>query len=64
MALRGVAVLTVGDLSEYFRVHPSTVYRLLRHGKLPAFKVGNDWRFSREAIERWEEQQLTSPSTR
>ncbi len=64
MALRGMAVLKVGDLSEYFRVHPSTVYRLLRRGELPAFKVGNDWRISREAIERWQEQKITSPSTR
>ncbi len=64
MALRGAAVLTVGDLSEYFRVHPSTVYRLLRRGKIPAFKVGNDWRFSREEIERWQEQQSTSLSAR
>ncbi len=64
MALTGMAVLTVGDLSEYFRVHPSTVYRLLRRGKIPAFKVGNDWRFSREAIERWQEQQSASPSAR
>jgi excisionase family DNA binding protein len=64
MALRGMAVLTVGDLSEYFRVHPSTVYRLLRRGKLPAFKVGNDWRFSKEAIERWQQQQSTSLSTK
>ncbi len=30
-----------------------TVRELLREHKLPAFRVGADWRFNREAIERW-----------
>ena len=30
-------VMTVKDLSEYLRVHPSTVYKLLRRGEVPAF---------------------------
>jgi excisionase family DNA binding protein len=50
--------MTVHELAEYLRVHPSTIYRLLRHGALPAFRVGSDWRFSREAIDRWRLAQL------
>ena len=46
-------VLTVRELAGYLRVHQTTVYRLLREHKLPAFRVGADWRFNREAIERW-----------
>jgi excisionase family DNA binding protein len=46
-------VLTVADLSEYLRVHRSTIYRLLRQGQLPAFKIGSDWRFEVEAIDQW-----------
>ena len=46
-------VLTVRDLSNYLRVHPSTIYRLLKTGQLPAFKVGSDWRFNVEEIDRW-----------
>jgi excisionase family DNA binding protein len=42
------AVMTVNDLARYLKVHPSTVYRLLRTGQLPAFKVGRDWRFNIE----------------
>ena len=51
-------IMTVGELAEFLRLHPSmrlhpsTIYRLLRRGKLPAFKVGSDWGFSREAIGR------------
>ena len=49
----GPRVLTVRELAGYLRVHQATVYRLLREHKLPAFKVGADWRFNREVIERW-----------
>ena len=49
----GPRVLTVRELAGYLRVHQTTVYRLLREQKLPAFRVGADWRFNREAIERW-----------
>ncbi len=46
-------VLTVKELSVYFKVHPSTIYRQLKRGQLPAFRVGSDWRFNLEAIDRW-----------
>ena len=46
-------VMTVQDVSAYLRVHPSTVYRLLKRNELPAFRVGSDWRFNVEAIDRW-----------
>jgi excisionase family DNA binding protein len=46
-------VLTVRELSNYLRAHPSTIYRLLKKGQLPGFKVGSDWRFNIEAIDSW-----------
>jgi excisionase family DNA binding protein len=46
-------VMTVHDLAAYLRVHPSTIYRLVKRRELRAFKVGADWRFNREAIDRW-----------
>ncbi len=46
-------VMTVKELSDYLKVHPSTVYRQLKRGQLPAFKVGSDWRFNVESIDRW-----------
>jgi excisionase family DNA binding protein len=49
----GTRVLTVRELSDYLRVHPSTIYRLLKNGQLPGFKVGSDWRFDVETIDRW-----------
>jgi excisionase family DNA binding protein len=46
-------ILTVENVAEYLRVHPSTIYRLLKQKRIPAFKVGSDWRFNRESIDRW-----------
>ena len=51
MMLADAKVLTVGELSEYLRVHRSTIYRLLKKGQLPGFKIGSDWRFNVEAID-------------
>jgi excisionase family DNA binding protein len=46
-------VMTLKDLAEYLKVHPSTIYRLLKTGQLHGFKVGSDWRFNREHVDRW-----------
>ncbi|MGH7814497.1 MAG: helix-turn-helix domain-containing protein [Candidatus Binataceae bacterium] len=46
-------VLTVQEVSKYLRVHPSTIYRMLKRNQLPAFRVGSDWRFTAEAIDKW-----------
>jgi excisionase family DNA binding protein len=46
-------VMTVKELSDYLRVHPSTIYKLLRRGELPGFRIGTDWRFNAEVIDRW-----------
>jgi excisionase family DNA binding protein len=54
------AILTVGELARYLRVHRSTIYRLLKKGELPAFKIGSDWRFNTSQIDRWRLEQ--SPS--
>ena len=46
-------ILTVQELSEHLRVHPRTIYRLLRHKQIPGFRVGGDWRFDSGVIDRW-----------
>jgi excisionase family DNA binding protein len=48
-----IKVMTVREVSAYLQVHPSTIYRLLKHHQIPAFHVGSDWRFNIEAIDRW-----------
>jgi len=46
-------VMTINEVADYLRVHPSTIYRLLKRRGLPAFKVGSDWRFNVESIDHW-----------
>jgi excisionase family DNA binding protein len=53
MIINDNKVLTVRELSDYLKVHPSTIYRQLKRGRIPAFKVGSDWRFNIESIDRW-----------
>ena len=45
-------IMTVAEVAEYFNVGRITIYRLARNGKIPAFKIGTDWRFDRDAIEK------------
>jgi excisionase family DNA binding protein len=45
--------MTVKETAEYLRMCPMTIYRMAKNGTLPCFKVGDEWRFRREAIEEW-----------
>ena len=46
-------VLTLEEVADFLHVHPSTVYRLLKNRRIPAFRMGSDWRFDQESIEQW-----------
>jgi excisionase family DNA binding protein len=54
-------VMTVKELADYLKVHPSTIYRLLKTGQLPAFRVGSDWRFNKEEINKWLAERAKKP---
>jgi len=51
-------ILNASELSEYLRVDKTTIYRALREGKLPGFRVGSEWRFHLDAIEQWQRDQM------
>jgi excisionase family DNA binding protein len=55
-------LLTVKEVAEYLRVNQYTVYRLVSQKKLPAFKVGSQWRFERTLLDRWLKKQLNIPT--
>jgi excisionase family DNA binding protein len=46
-------VLTMEEICDLLQVHKSTVYKLVRRGSIPGFRVGVDWRFRKDVIERW-----------
>ena len=49
----GHEILTVKDVCELLKVNQGTVYKLIKEGRIPAFKIGTDWRFLRDRIVRW-----------
>ena len=52
-------LLTVRALQDLLHVDRTTIYRMLQENRLPGFKVGGQWRFSRQEIDGWlAEQQL------
>jgi excisionase family DNA binding protein len=52
---QGSPVMTVNEVCAYLRVHRSTLYRLLKAGRIPYFRMGSDYRFNREQIKNWDE---------
>ncbi len=46
-------LMTLREVSAYLRVTEKTIYRLLRRGKIPASKVGQQWRFDKVSIDEW-----------
>ena len=49
--------LTLDELSGYLKCGRSTLYKMAREGRIPATKIGRDWRFDREGIDAWLRQQ-------
>ncbi len=49
-------LMTVPEVAQHLRACTTTIYRLLKKRQLPAFKVGRDWRFDPELIDRWRAQ--------
>ena len=49
-------VLTMEELSTYLKIPKSTLYKIVREGKVPSQKVGRHWRFRKIAIDRWLEE--------
>jgi excisionase family DNA binding protein len=64
--------LTTEEVLEYLQVNLRTVYRLIKAGKIPAVRVGRQWRFRKRDIDAWLDSQrprggppaMPSPPTR
>ena len=46
-------VLAIKELSAYLKIPKSAPYKLVREGKVRCRKIGRHWRFRKEAIDRW-----------
>jgi excisionase family DNA binding protein len=48
-------VMTLREASEYLGISPDTLYKYLGDRQIPAFKLGNRWRFKKDLLDRWME---------
>lgn len=48
-------VHSVENLADYWMVSTDTIYRLIRSGKLKAFKIGKEYRVTDKAVREYEE---------
>jgi len=46
-------LLSVEQVANYLSVDKFTVYRLVAKKRIPAFKVGNQWRFEKTSLDQW-----------
>ena len=47
------ALMTLEEVASYLRLSKDTVYRMASAGKLPASKVGSQWRFRKVDVDLW-----------
>ena len=47
------ALLTTDQVARYLNVDKFTIYRLVAQKRLPAYKVGNQWRFNERQVNAW-----------
>ncbi len=52
-----VELLTPKEMQTLLQVDRSTIYRMAEAKRLPAIKVGKQWRFPADAVEKWLQQQ-------
>ena len=46
-------LMTIEDLSDYLKVTRRTIYDWLKHNKIPAVKLVGQWRFKKDKIDAW-----------
>ena len=45
--------MTLKEVADYLKLSKSTIYRFVQQNRVPAAKIGNQWRFCKEAIDEW-----------
>ena len=52
-------IMTLREVAQYLGLHVMTVYKLTRGGQVPAAKIGGQWRFKRDVLDKWLEAQMS-----
>jgi excisionase family DNA binding protein len=51
-------ILTIEEVASYLRLTPQTIYRWAQEKRIPAVKLGKEWRFRRSIIDDWLDEQI------
>jgi excisionase family DNA binding protein len=46
-------ILTVKEVCGILQIDKTTLYKLVKKGRIPAFKIGSEWRFRTDEVVRW-----------
>jgi excisionase family DNA binding protein len=57
-------VMNVRQASQYLGISPDTLYRYITEGEIPAFKLGNRWKFRKTILDRWMERKMSQAHAR
>ena len=55
---RSEQIMTLREVAKYLGLHIMTVYKLTREGRVPAAKIGGQWRFKRDVLDEWLEAEM------
>ena len=53
-------ILTLEEVALYLRLKPQTIYKWAQEKRIPAAKLGKEWRFRRSILDRWLDAQMLS----
>ncbi len=56
----GHDILTLEEVATYLRLKPQTIYRWAQERRIPAVKLGKEWRFRKSILDRWLDEQMLS----
>ncbi len=51
-------ILTIEDVAAYLRLTPQTIYKWAQEKRIPAAKLGKEWRFRKSILDRWLDEQI------
>jgi excisionase family DNA binding protein len=57
-------VMNIRQASQYLGVSPDTLYKYVNEQKIPAFKLGNRWRFKKSKLDQWMEEKSSQMEAR
>jgi excisionase family DNA binding protein len=53
-------IMTLEEVARYLRLQPQTIYKWAQEKRIPAVKLGKEWRFRRSILNRWLDEQMLS----